>query len=156
MIAERTYDPELVKSILTRPEIYETIAEEGSGAFEPDMDRNVWLAMLVPEIVGIYQIERINGITAQIHANVLPEYRKRYSKDTGWAALGWVMDNLPEIHKLIAVIPVIYPNVRDFTCSFGFVEEGLNRQSYQKNGAIHDQWILGITRPEIGEQKWAA
>jgi RimJ/RimL family protein N-acetyltransferase len=153
----RVFDPEVVKSILLRPEIVATIAEEGCDDFEPDMERNIWLLMKSGDTeVGVYQIERINGITAQIHANVLPEHRKPHSKATGRAALNWVMHNLPDIHKIIAVIPTLYPNVRDFTMSFGFVVEGVNRQSYLKDGAIHDQWILGITRPEIGAMAWAA
>lgn len=156
MIAERIHDPELVKSVLLHPDIFATIAEDAADDFEPDMEGSIWLAMLAPNLVGLYQIERLNGITAQLHANVLPESRKAHSKATGWAALDWVMENLPDIHKLIAVVPVIYPNVKAFTCSFGFREEGVNRESYLKNGEIHDQWILGITRPEIGEQRWAA
>lgn len=152
MIASRIFDPEVVKSFLLRPEIVATIAEDGCGdGFEPDMERNIWLLMKSGDTeVGVYQIERINGITAQIHANVLPEHRKPHSKATGRAALDWVYANLPDIHKIIAVIPTLYPNVRDFTLSFGFVLEGINRQSYLKNGAFHDQWMLGITRPEMG------
>jgi len=157
MIATRVSDPEVVKSFLLRPEIFATIAEDGADDFEPDMERNIWLLMKSDDTeVGIYQIERINGITAQIHANVLPEHRKPHSKATGRAALDWIVANLPDIHKIIAVIPVLYPNVRDFTLSFGFTLEGINRQSYLKGGAIYDQWILGITRPEIGEKQWAA
>lgn len=153
----RTFDPKVVKSILLRPEIVATIAEDGCGTFEPDMERNIWLLMKSGETeVGLYQIERINGITAQIHANVLPEHRKPHSKATGRAALDWVYANLPDIHKIIAVIPTLYPNVRDFTLSFGFLLEGVNRQSYLKDGTIHDQWVLGITRPEIGAMQWAA
>ena len=154
MIASRIHDAKVVKSILLRPEILATIAEDGAADVEPDMERNIWLLMKSGETeVGLYQIERINGITAQIHANVLPEHRKPHSKATGTAALDWVMMHLPEIHKIIAVIPVLYPNVRDFTLSFGFQVEGVNRQSYLKNGTIHDQWILGITRPEIEEKR---
>lgn len=157
MIASRVFDPEVVKSILLRPEIVATIAEDGADDFEPDMERNIWLLMKSGDVeVGVYQIERINSITVQIHANVLPEHRKPHSKATGRAALDWVMQNLPEIHKIIAIIPTLYPNVRDFTLSFGFKVEGVLRESYPKNGAIYDQWILGITRPEIGAMQWAA
>jgi RimJ/RimL family protein N-acetyltransferase len=85
----------------------------------------------------------------QIHANVLPEHRKQHAKETGQKALDWIVENLPEIHKVVAFIPALYPNVRDFTASFGFKIEGVLTQSHQKNGVLHDQWILGITRPEI-------
>jgi len=65
------------------------------------------------------------------------------------AALQWIIDNTPECKKVTAQIPVIYDNVRRFIEQFGFVQEGINRQSYQKAGKILDQWNYGITRPEI-------
>lgn len=157
MIAERTYDSDLIKSVLLRPEIKATIAEDGVEDFEPDLSDDIWLAMRDKNITGIYQLQRINGIMIQIHANVLPEYRKTHSRATGKAALAWVLENLPDIHKIVAYIPVLYPNVRDFTASFGFQTEGFLSQSFQKNGEIHDQWVMGITRPEVQKAlSWAA
>lgn len=156
MIAERTFDADLIKSVLLRQEIRATIAEDGVDEFEPDLDGDIWLAMVKGEVIGVYQLERVNAIMLQIHANVLPEYRKRYSKETGRAALDWILENLPEIHKIVAYIPVLYPNVRDFTASFGFHIEGVLTQSYLKNGGFHDQWVMGVTRKELEAIKWAA
>ena len=51
--------------------------------------------------------------------------------------------------KLVAQVPVIYPNVIKFTEMAGFQQEGTNRASYRKNGALYDQIWLGITRDEI-------
>lgn len=153
--ATRTFDADTIRAVLLAPEIYATIAEDGhERSLDPDLRDTLWLEMRDEhELVAVYQLERINGITAQIHANVLKKHRKKYSRATGEAALQWVVENLPEINKIIAVVPVIYPNVKDFTCGFGFQVEGVNRQSYLKNGEIHDQWLLGITRAEIGENK---
>ena len=41
--------------------------------------------------------------------------------------------------------------LESFCLKVGMQEEGINRQSYMKNGKIYDQWHLGITRNEIGK-----
>lgn len=150
--AVRTYDSGIVKDVMTTPALWATIAEDGQDEidFEPEVREECWLLMLNDEVlVGVYNIHALNSVTLEIHAHVLPEYRKPYSKATGYAALKWIYENASEYKKVIAQIPTIYENVKCFTCSFGFKEEGINRLSYLKNGEIVDQWFLGITRDEI-------
>lgn len=103
------------------------------------------------EVAALYNIHARNSVTAEIHAHVVPKHRKQYSKETGYHALRWIYENAPTYHKVVAQIPVIYENVRQFTIGFGFQDEGINRQSYLKDYQIVDQWMLGITRDEIGE-----
>ena len=116
--------------------------------FNPNVDDECWLLMNnESDIVALYNLHGVNGVTVQIHAHVLPEYRKECSKETGKAALDYIIENTG-YYKIIATVPVIYNNVKRFCESFGFKEEGINRLSYQKNGEIIDQWQLGITRGE--------
>lgn len=152
MIVERVYDPEVIKSVLLRPEIVATIAEDGIDPtrFEPDL-RECWLGMYTDELVGLYRVHALNSVTVQIHAHVLPEHRKAHSLDTGRAALRWIHDHTPYA-KVVCEIPEVYPNVKDFAVKNGFRVEGLNRASYRKGGKVIDQWYLGITRDEIAEQ----
>lgn len=151
--ATRTYNADLVRSIMLRPEILATVAEDGQDPadYQPDVEGDCWLVMTAPDdvLVGLYCLDARNAVTVEIHAQVLPEHRKVYSKATGEAALGWILENMPECHKVTASVPAIYPNVLKFTTQFGFQVEGVNRLSYLKNGKIHDQWMLGITRDEI-------
>ena len=101
--------------------------------------------------MALYNFHGINGVTVQIHAHVIPAYRKEYSKQTGKAALDYIIENTGYC-KIIAVVPVLYNNVKKFCESFGFKEEGINRLSYQKNGEVIDQWYLGITREEYSNE----
>jgi L-amino acid N-acyltransferase YncA len=153
VIAERTFDTGLVSSIMTTPEIWDTIAEDGRvvGDFVADCEGECWVLMRVDtNIIGLYNLHPHNSVTLEIHAHVLPEYRAEHSKNTGLAILEWIIESAPDKYqKVIAQIPAIYENVKNFTCSFGFQEEGINRMSYRKNGEIVDQWMLGITRSEI-------
>lgn len=153
--AKRTFSHEIVEGIITNPAIFETIAEDGFKIEDVEIDciKDCWLTMdNGDEIVGVYKLHPHNSTTLQIHAHVLPEFRKEFSHDTGIEALRWILEEGPrEYEKVIAIIPRIYENVKRFTCSQGFIEEGVNRKSYRKNGRIVDQWLLGITRDEIRE-----
>lgn len=148
---ERTYDVALINKIMFDPAIWDCIAEDGQiqDDFEPDVDNECWLLMAVDHApIALYNIHALNTVTAQIHAHVLPEYRKQHSKETGKLALQYILKN-SDYQKIVAVIPETYENVKKFTLSFGFVEEGVSRKSIMKGGKLLDQWILGATRSEI-------
>lgn len=154
MNIERTLDAELIKGIITRPDMWRTVAEDGVKVegYAPDLARAAYLSVSVGgAVVAIYQLMAINSVCLEIHAHVLPEYRSKYADKTGRAVLKWIYDTAPQYNKVVVFVPVLYKNVRLFTCRLGFKEEGLNRASYLKNGIIVDQWLLGITRAEIGE-----
>lgn len=149
----RTYDPMTIREVMTHPDMFATVAEDGQdpGDYTPDVQGSCWLAMRDDdELVALYQLQQRNAVTLEIHAQVLHQHRKEYSGATGKAALQWILDNT-DAEKVIAWVPEIYPNVRSFTESQGFQIEGVNRKSYLKNGKLHDQTLLGITRSEINE-----
>ena len=156
MNCERTFNDRLVYSVITMPEIWSTIAEDGQNPddFEPNCDSDCWLLMTEgSETIGLYNLHPHNSCTLEIHAHVIPEHRNRYSRDTGRAALKWIMDHSPDMYqKVIAQVPDIYPNVRKFCELNGLILEGTNRESYRKNGVLLDQYLLGITRKEIEAQ----
>lgn len=150
--ANRTYDHSLIESIMTSPALWATVAEDGHSpdSFTCDTEGECWLLMSNgDDVVGVYNIHGINAVTCEIHAQVIPEYREQHSYETGKAALEWIYNNAPGYKKVIAQVPVVFENVKNFTCQFGFQVEGINRLSYLKDGAIVDQWLLGITRDEI-------
>lgn len=148
----RTYDPGLVISVMTHPEIWATCAEESMeiSEYEPNME-HYWLSVTHGnQLVGLYHVHAVNSATLQIHAQILPEFRKACSKESARKVLQWVLDYSPnQYQKLIAEVPVIYPNVIEFTENAGFQREGLNRKSIWEHGELVDQVLLGITRDEI-------
>ena len=154
MKVTRTYDAALITDLMTRDDIWATIAEDGQKKeeFEPNVLDECWLEMKAGEtLVGVYNLHTHNGITVQIHAHVLPEHRKKNSRATGIESLRWIYDNAPVYKKVIAEIPFCFENVKNFAESIGYQLEGVNRLSYLKNGVIVDQWRMGITRDEIKE-----
>lgn len=154
MRIERTFDEQVVKSVMLHPAIWATVAEETQDPekWEPEMVADCWLQIVCDgKLIGLYNIHAHNSVTLEIHAQVLPEYRSEYAKESSRQVLQWILDSedAAGYEKVIAQIPTLYPQVKHFTLNAGFQEEGLNRLSYRKDGKLYDQWLLGITRQEI-------
>lgn len=151
---ERTHDKELIKSIITREDIWSVIAEDGQEVddFKPECDSDCWLVVNDDNLtVGLYNLHPENRITLEAHIHILPEYRRDYAHAAGVSFFKWFMEECPEqYHKLIVKIPALYPNVRRFVEAFGLKLEGTWTESHLKDGNLVDLWLLSITKPEIG------
>lgn len=150
----RTHNKVLIRAIVSTPDIRDRVCEDGFDfdAWEPNTDSDCWLLALEDdELVGVYLFVAKNRTTAEIHPHVLPEKRGKLSYTSCRKACEWVFNAGKQ--KIVAEIPVIYPEVKRFALKMGFSVEGLNRQSIQKKGELLDQWIVGLTKAE-GET-WA-
>jgi RimJ/RimL family protein N-acetyltransferase len=149
----RSFDPDVIKAIMTNESIWKTCAEPGQKVdeYEAEVEADCWLVLTNGEsVIGAYNIHPHNSVTLEIHAHVLPEFRAEYSARSGDLALKWILENAPDKYqKVIAQIPSLYQNVINFTMAHGFVLEGVNRLSSRRGGKLYDQVLLGITRPEI-------
>lgn len=154
MIAKRTFDYELIEKIISTPEIFDFICEDGFEKFDQSLintEKDCWVSISSDDLcVGVYHLHPHNSVTLEIHAHILSEHRKEHSIASGKAILQWVLDECPDNYqKIIAQVPKLYHNVKVFCEINGFKVEGVNRLSHVKNGTLHDQWLLGITREEI-------
>ena len=146
---------EEVESVLKDTELFNRIAEDGHILEEYkipfDGHQCYMLIILGDKTIGVWNLYPINTVTLNIHCNILKEFRG-YGKEAGRLILEWFANKAPaQYKKLNAEIPVIYPEVYHFTKGFGFKDEGINRLSIKKNGALVDQHRLGITRDEVKE-----
>ena len=147
MKLKRTFDSALIKGIVSK--MWDCVCEDDHllELFDPDVNANCWVKI---DDVGLYNLHPHNSSTLEIHAFILPEHRKAKSEESGKAILKWILEESPQQYqKVIAQVPFLYPNVKDFCIKNGFQIEGINRLSHKKNGEIVDQWFLGITRDEI-------
>lgn len=152
---DRTYDINLIRNVVLRPEIWETIAEDGHSPYDyhPDLQRNCFLHVWEDEkTIGLFEFKPVNAVTIDVHPYILPEFRGKKANEAGKLHLEWVYDNLPHCNKIIGNIPTLYKNVKIYSLMLGYREEGYSTASYLKNGEIHDRWYLGITRDEIERQ----
>ena len=85
MKISRTFDDNAVTNIITHPDIWKTVAEEGQlqEDFNPDCEGDCWLLLEAEEgFIGAYNVHPHNSVTLEIHAHVLPEYRRKYDLST--------------------------------------------------------------------------
>ena len=145
----RETDKQVIYDVISHDGIFDCIREDGYTDINIDTDATCFLSLKVDgDIGGIFIIEKLSSIEIQFHAQVLPEYRKEYTKKFMTMVYEWIISETG-FQKLSASAPSIYPNAANFCKRMGMIEEGINRLSWLKNGEIHDQILLGITREEI-------
>lgn len=134
------------RRVLETPEIFETIAEDGmTEVVMPEVGHIYLCGYVDDELIGCFILHKQSKVTFECHVQVLPAFRKQYAETFGDAVIEWTWENTGA-EKIVAQIPFLYPNVRDFALARGFKVEGVNSGSYMKNGDIHNQWYLGIKR----------
>ncbi len=152
IIAQRTHDTKLIRSIMTNDVIWAATAEDGQekADFMPYTVSDCWVKMMLDSVcVGLFVFERLNKVLLKVHPAILPEYRGKIGHRAGIEHLRWIYQNEPACQKIVAHIPTPYISVKLYAKMLGYREEGINRASYMKNGQLLDQWMLGITRDEI-------
>jgi len=153
MIFDRTYDAELIKQIMA--EFWDDVAEDGQTVEEyfPDVESELWLAVRDhDDVLGVYRLHAITNTCLQVHIQIRKKFRGETAQKIQHAINAEWLKNLPENYqKLVAEVPVIYPNVREFILANGWTIEGINRSSIKKKGKIVDMWRFGITRSELAE-----
>ncbi|MEW5709849.1 MAG: GNAT family N-acetyltransferase [Pseudomonadota bacterium] len=150
---ERTFDAELVRKILTHPQIYPHVSDDGSPPpeeFDPrESVRNDAMYFLVPMAAerpaGLYVIYPHNSIMYEVHACILPEYRGAAAREAARAMVQWVFAHTP-CRKLIALVPAFNRLAHQYARRVGFMDVGVITRSYLKAGVLYDQHLLAIEK----------
>lgn len=149
MIVTRTHDMELVASIMRNPAIWPHIHEDGVTEPEPvDHDALYWmLATQDQTVVGAFLVHAMSSVCYQMHTMILPEYWGAVANSASRALLAWAFTET-DCRKMITNVPAYNRVALRFAKLNGGQQEGVNRQSFMRNGVLHDQIVLGITKQE--------
>lgn len=130
--------------------IWGRISEDGQSQKEFRIwsrREHVWLGIFVKKkLIGCFFLHPENSTTIVIHIQILEKYREKHAFESGVMAQDQFIKS--KYNKMICQIPEIYQDVYHFTKKFGLVDEGINRASFTKNGRVHNQLRLGITKEE--------
>ena len=142
----QTDDMELVRSVCQLPEVLES-GEDGITGYEVD-DRDGWLMALDgDQFIGLFNVRPLNSVCLQIHPIILKAFRGEKGFTAGREAIQWIFNNT-EYRKVTGQTPFPYRHAKLFALRCGMREEGVNRYSFLKNGKLHHQWHLGVTKEE--------
>lgn len=128
-------------------------------AFEDGTDFNKWqprigenyLWLLVKqggEIIAVCKMGIIQASMVDMHPYAMPGKCNKW-KSIVKCILRWVYAN-KKINKVISFIGTNHITTYNLALKIGFNNEGLIKKSYLKDGKLHDQFIVGLTRNEIG------
>jgi len=132
--------------IFVHPEIYETITDDFSVAPEDfDLKPDIALVSYVNgSPAGCVALRSINGVKMEVHVQILPEYRYT-SLLLGHEMMAWIWENT-SAQKLVAEIAFKYENVKRYAEKMGFKVEGICTKGVQIDGALMNQWIMGVSK----------
>ncbi len=149
---ERTEDANLIRSIVTHPEIYKHVSDDGSPApedFEPPVNKAV-LHVLVfddEELRGLFTFVQQNFIELEVHTTLLPVARGPFAREASRGVIRWVWENTCYM-RIITHVPAYNRLALAFAKRAGLIGFGVDQKSYLKNGKLWDQVLLGVSRPE--------
>lgn len=149
---ENTIDMDLVKAIVTEPEIWERASDGLSKEeFYPGYDSmTCWLLCIENDTpIGVILLHTDNSASLRMHPYLRAQFREK-GRIMMKAFYEWLIASTKdEVNKVIVSIPETHKKVINFAKKVGFKTEGFNRESYRKDGKLYGQQNLGITRNEI-------
>jgi RimJ/RimL family protein N-acetyltransferase len=153
MIVRPTEDVGLIRRCMTHPAVWKHVSDDGSppvDKFWPPIGEPVlYLAAFEGEDCGgVWVYHPHNLILFEVHTCCLPEWWGPRALEAARRTLLWMIGNTP-CRKVITHVPAPNRRAYSFALRVGLQDEGLNRASFQKNGMLFDQYVLGITEGEI-------
>jgi RimJ/RimL family protein N-acetyltransferase len=145
----QTLDESAIKAIVTSPKIWPQVSDDYSNleTYKPPIDGVIWLDVVERESLGMYMVHRHNGILYEIHTCLLPTAWGAKALQAGRLVLDWVFSKT-DCQKLITHVPETNVLALRYAKRCGMAVEGVNRQSFLKNGQFIDMTLLGITKKE--------
>jgi len=147
MYLARIYDVDLINSVLMHPSIADHLCDDNSvGAKVQDAESLEWIGVHKNGAChGVFLLIPQNSVTVDIHTALLPDVRGKESKQAGKLLLDLIFSRY---FKAVTSVPSNNRVAAWFAGSLGFKHEGVNRQSFLKNGVLLDQVLMGMTREE--------
>ena len=145
---ERTYNTDLVRSILSNKRLSMRITDIPIEAFDPANQENLYYLVCKREqtAIGLVVFHTFNSSACcQGHVNYLPEYWGEDLHEYTKQAIQWMFDNTDFI-KIVALIPDYYPVVLKHALAAGMRKEGYLTNSVISNGKVDNMTLVGIDK----------
>lgn len=150
---ERTGNAELVRQIMTHPQIWPHISDDCSPTaeeFQPIMHRHFWYILARHEdtdtLLGLWLFTPQNGVCWEVHTCLLPVAWGMLGQSAARALPAWIWENTP-CRRIITNVPAGNPLALQFAQRAGMKVYGVNEGSYLKHGVLRDQTCLGLSKP---------
>ncbi len=148
-------DEALILSTLTHPLVYPRIADDASPPAEAFK-----VAFNYPNIgylgawdgetfLGLWVVDRRNAATVEVHTCLLPLAAGSKGLEAANACAAWIWANT-DFDRIVTSVPDFNGLALRFAERAGMVRYGENIASYRKGGELHNEILLGLSRPRNG------
>lgn len=146
---ERTFDVDYIRQCVTHPKLWEYLTDDGCPspqAYIPIItDVVYWLKPAEDgNDLGVFMVHPHNYICYEVHTCLLPKIWGR-SRECTVPLIEWVFKNT-NCRRLITNVPNYNARALKLALNSGLVIFGTNEKSIIKNGILHDQIMLGISK----------
>lgn len=154
----QTEDVDLIRTIMTHPQVWPHISDDASGApekFDPSGlvgKAHFLLAVDGDEVCGMYLVHRHNAVLYEVHTCILPHAYGERADAAAQALLDWVFAHT-ECRHLMTFVPKPNRTALAYAQRAGLQIEGNVPASFLKDGVAHDQTLLGIGKEQRCQQQ---
>lgn len=149
---ERSRNYDIVRRIMTHPQIWPHISDDGSPPvrdYRPPEGEHIWYVLAWDdgeELLGLWMLHPENSVTWQIHTCLLPSAWGDPAIAAARALPEWIWQHTV-CRRIITNVPSSNRLALRFAIRAGMVVYGINRGSYLKDGILQDQVCLGLSCP---------
>ena len=147
----RTFDPELIRSIITNRWVYRHVSDDGSpnaNDFKPFIDDSI-IYLAVPgvdsEAAGIFMLHQHNLVCFEVHTCMTPKAWGLIAREAAQEVIEWMFNNTT-CERIITNVPSLNKVASRFAIDCGMVKFGVNEKSFLKDGVLFDQIMYGISK----------
>jgi len=135
---------------MRHPKLYDPGADDFAPArdrWTPREDESIWyvLACNDGELLGLFALAPQNAICWEIHTRLLPASWGAIAAAAARAVIPWIWENTP-CRRLVTVCPEYNRLAIRFARRAGLEQYGINPDSWQKDGRLFAQVLLGISK----------
>lgn len=152
MTFDRTTDYRMIRSILTLPRLYPWMCDDSAPSrqeFQVNTHPGIWYVLVRNSglIVGLFCFIPENGICWAGHVAMLPKVPPSVTHRVAREMVPWLWTNTG-CRRLIASIPRYNWAAIRIARIMGLEQYGVNEKSFLKHGKLHDQILMGLSRPD--------
>jgi len=149
LTVSRTYDLELVRSIITHPSCFPSVSDDNCRAeeFRPSADpRIIYLLAMKASPLGIFMLVPESEVCLEIHTCLLPHAWGPTAREVARLAETWIWSNTT-CKRLITKVPEFNQTALKYALQGGMLIYGFNPASFLHEGRLRAQFLLGKSNP---------